>query len=182
MLEAVNPDFGCEFELAYQVNVFRIPTSGQFGGLKEWHFLNEPPVQLSGNPSGGTFAGNGISGNSFDPALAGLGTHTITYSVSDGEGCTDEVVTVVEVFPPVVVYQAVTPNGDGMNDFFTVQSLEYIPDHQLKIFNRWGNLVYETTGYQNDWDGGDLPDGSYYYILTSESLGLEFKDGFIILR
>jgi len=33
------------------------------------------------------------------------------------------------------------------------------------IFNRWGRIVYKSSDYQNDWDGGDLPDGVYFYVL-----------------
>ena len=50
--------------------------------------VNAPSVTLNGSPGGGTFSGPGVSGNSFDPAAAGTGTHTITYSVTVN-GCTD---------------------------------------------------------------------------------------------
>jgi hypothetical protein len=35
----------------------------------------------------------------------------------------------------------------------------------LKVFNRWGSVVYEMNGYKNDWDGGEVPDGTYYYVF-----------------
>ena len=43
-----------------------------------------------GTPAGGTYAGNGVSNNQFDPATAGVGSHTITYSYTDGNGCSNE--------------------------------------------------------------------------------------------
>lgn len=46
------------------------------------------PVTLVGNPSGGSFSGTGVSGSTFDPNVAGVGSHTITYSYTDGNGCT----------------------------------------------------------------------------------------------
>lgn len=49
--------------------------------------INEPAITLTGTPSGGNFSGTGISGNSFTPATAGAGTHTITYSYTDGNNC-----------------------------------------------------------------------------------------------
>lgn len=77
-----------------------------------------------------------------------------------------------------------TPNGDGQNDFFIigydesggapkrgneydkyVTLSEYYLSHKLVIFNRWGRIVYESKDYRNDWDGGKLPDGTYFYVL-----------------
>jgi gliding motility-associated-like protein len=62
-----------------------------------------------------------------------------------------------------------SPNGDNINETFTILGIEQHPVNQLLIFNRWGNLVYEAKSYQNDWNGthnGEaLPDGTYYYIF-----------------
>lgn len=50
--------------------------------------LNEAPISLSGgSPAGGSYSGNGVTNNTFDPNAAGIGTHTITYSYTDGNGC-----------------------------------------------------------------------------------------------
>lgn len=59
-----------------------------------------------------------------------------------------------------------TPNGDGKNDFLMFNLLEIFDGSQLQVFNRWGNLVYESNDYRNDWDGGDAPAGTYFYILN----------------
>lgn len=58
-----------------------------------------------------------------------------------------------------------TPNGDGLNDRFVIRGLEFYPENRLLIFNQWGNTVYNVTGYQNDWDGGSINAGTYYYIF-----------------
>lgn len=74
--------------------------------------------------------------------------------------------------PPV--YNAITPNGDGMNDAFIFDILSFnpdeYPDNELVIFNRWGDILYEAKPYNNDWtgvnnSGQDIPEGTYYYIL-----------------
>jgi glucose/arabinose dehydrogenase len=57
------------------------------GGVPGYTCLNYGPVTLTGNPAGGTFSGMGITGNSFDPGQAGLGTHKITYTYNAGNGC-----------------------------------------------------------------------------------------------
>ncbi len=62
-----------------------------------------------------------------------------------------------------------TPNNDGANDVFYIQNIETFPNNRLTIYNRWGNLVFETTGYKNDWqgtyNGNPLPVGTYYYYI-----------------
>jgi len=67
------------------------------------------------------------------------------------------------------VYDGFSPNGDFVNDYWKVLGLEDIPDHHIYVYNRWGNLVFETKSYQNDWDGKwdttPLPPGTYFYLI-----------------
>lgn len=69
----------------------------------------------------------------------------------------------------IVVYNGFSPNGDGKNDFFKIDGLEQYPEHELKIFNGSGNMVFRTSHYLSDWGGSwgqnNLPDGTYYYLL-----------------
>jgi gliding motility-associated-like protein len=62
-----------------------------------------------------------------------------------------------------------TPNDDGQNDTWRVSDLTKITDCNVSIFNRWGEPVFETINYQNDWggtkDGTPLPDGVYFYAI-----------------
>jgi gliding motility-associated-like protein len=66
---------------------------------------------------------------------------------------------------PIYLPNALTPNGDGSNDVFYIGNIELYPRNHLTIFNRWGSKVFDTVGYNNDWDGGDLPVATYYYVL-----------------
>ncbi len=96
----------------------------------------------------------------------------------------------VHLFIPNVI----TPNGDGHNDTFIITdyaevsssssalksngtSFSLINDfyisNELVVFNRWGQKVYETNNYLNDWNGGDLPDGVYFYVLKCKG---KFED------
>ena len=68
--------------------------------------------------------------------------------------------------PPVVtVPNVMTPNGDGWNDIFMIDYISLYDIRKLTIFNRWGTIVYQSEDYQNDWDGGDVADGVYFYVL-----------------
>ena len=69
----------------------------------------------------------------------------------------------------IEIFNFVTPNDDGFNDYFQIENIENFPNSTLVVFNRWGTEVFKDRGYQNDWDGTflneGLPDGTYYYIL-----------------
>ncbi|NQY67736.1 MAG: gliding motility-associated C-terminal domain-containing protein, partial [Flavobacteriales bacterium] len=58
-----------------------------------------------------------------------------------------------------------TPNGDGINDVFSIKNLKYWPGSYLKVFNRWGTIVYRQEDYQGTWSGTRVADGVYFYIL-----------------
>jgi gliding motility-associated-like protein len=66
----------------------------------------------------------------------------------------------------LTVPNVITPDGNGKNDFFHVTNLEYYPNSNLVIYNRWGKRVYEDSNYQNNWNGANCSDGVYFYILN----------------
>ncbi len=86
----------------------------------------------------------------------------------------------------VVIYNLVTPDGDGKNDYFIIDNIRKYPNNRVEVYNRWGVKVYETTGYDPNGDGSSnvftgysdgkitvdkkkkLPSGTYYYIVTYE--------------
>ena len=74
----------------------------------------------------------------------------------------------------IIIYSGFSPNGDGINDHFTIVGLDKQHGYQLSVFNRWGERVFQSQDYQNDWDathnGANLPDGTYFYVL-------KIKDG-----
>ncbi|HZH54457.1 MAG TPA: gliding motility-associated C-terminal domain-containing protein, partial [Sphingobacteriaceae bacterium] len=72
----------------------------------------------------------------------------------------------VDIDSELVIPNLFTPNGDGLNDRFVIQGLYQYDQAELLIINRWGNRVYHAKPYQNNWDGGSLADGTYFYILT----------------
>ncbi len=83
-----------------------------------------------------------------------------------------------------------SPNGDGINDFYEIPWLNQFTQVSIKVFNRWGNVVYTADKYTNDWDGtsnagftiGDeLPVGTYFYIVTIKDTKQVIK-GYIYLN
>ncbi len=90
----------------------------------------------------------------------------------DNDGEPDDPTVVIT--PNIMIYEILTPNGDGLNDFFRILGIESFPNSAVKIYNRWGGLVFQTSGYNNTdnyWDGKynkedkKLPVGVYYYVI-----------------
>lgn len=100
------------------------------------------------------------------------GTETFNYLVCDIHGCDTGAFTITITCPDkVFLPQGFSPDGDGKNDKLVFTGLEYFAPAVLKVFNRYGTLVYESSEYLNDWDGTSLdsgkalPDGAYFYVL-----------------
>ncbi len=79
----------------------------------------------------------------------------------------------VEVIPAMTIYvpNTFTPNGDGLNDTFGITG-EAIRDFNLVIYNRWGEMIFETTNMNERWDGTfkgkTAPQGAYAYSLSAQ--------------
>ncbi len=111
---------------------------------------------------------------------------------SDGDGIPDyleENNTDSNAEDGIEVFNIVTPNGDGDHDTFVISNLEKFVDNEMRIFNRWGVLVYETNGYGQSGEffrgvsngrvtvskEEELPVGTYFYILTYKTSTGETK-------
>jgi gliding motility-associated-like protein len=97
----------------------------------------------------------------------------------------------VEVEGEITVYNAISPNGDGKNDFLFIQYIGVLPQTQrnnVTIYNRWGDEVWETENYNNadrafkgkSNNGGELPSAIYYYKINFADGGS--RTGFLSLR
>ncbi len=110
---------------------------------------------------------------------------SITYylTVSDGRGCDDydtvRISVIDKPFDKFFIPNAITPNGDGYNDYWHIRDLERYPDHEVRIINRWGDEVFFASPYMNDWigtwKGEELPGATYYYIIRIKFNGQDVK-------
>jgi gliding motility-associated-like protein len=82
----------------------------------------------------------------------------------------------------LIVYELVTPNGDDKNELFFINGIHRYPQNELMIVNKWGNTVFKATNYANTWGGGDLPDGSYFYVLRLLTENKTLSGGFTLAR
>ena len=129
-----------------------------------------------------------------------VGDFTTELKVYNPQGCDTTYFKTIRVEPvKLKIPNVFTPNGDGTNDYFIISldggsdmpsggngergmresSLEYesyeplsryYESSELTIFNRWGRIVFHSKDYQNDWDGGGLSDGTYFYVLKCHGL------------
>ncbi|MCF8298418.1 MAG: right-handed parallel beta-helix repeat-containing protein [Saprospiraceae bacterium] len=126
---------GCSGTANHSITVNAIPTVS-FSGLGTTYCDNAQAVSLIGNPSGGTFSGNGITGNIFNPSVAGSGTHSITYtSPANANGCSNSISqnVVVNTIPNVSISNlnntycadegAITLSGTPSGGTFTVNGI-----------------------------------------------------------
>lgn len=65
----------------------------------------------------------------------------------------------------------ITPNGDGINDFFEIKNLDKFPDNSITIYDQRGKIVYRSKGYKNDFSAANLPVGTYFYKFVYNKLG-----------
>ena len=116
----------------------------------------------------------------------------ISWTVWDANNCTDSDTISFEpaCCEGLIISNAITPNGDGINDNLIAINADDCPlpeDNELTIFNRWGNVVFQTTGYQNDWNGvnkngNPLPEGTYFYFFKVSGDCECEMNGYIDLR
>ncbi len=113
-----------------------------------------------GTPPLALLWGDGTDGNLVWVTGELDGQYTIT--ATDACGQTGSLSIQVDVDCEVIVPNVFSPNGDGQNDLFFIDGIES-RGNTVRIYNRWGQLVFEASNYRNTWDGDDLSDGTYYY-------------------
>lgn len=78
-----------------------------------------------------------------------------------------------EIECPVVIETHFTPNGDNYNDDWDIHNIQFFPDFELYVFNKWGQQVHKQKGTYTKWDGKmgsiDVADGTYYYVFYYKS-------------
>lgn len=98
----------------------------------------------------------------------GNGLYQVTITDVCGNVQNDQILIGVETSCVLNIPNVITPDGAGpaVNEFFFVENLEKFPGSSLAIYNRWGNKVFESSDYKNNWNGSKAVDGIYYYVLT----------------
>lgn len=125
---------------------------------------------------------------SVTPPIINLPADTFIITVSDARGCrTTDTITLREPEKPIIdpeetnifaIPNSFTPNGDGFNDFWVFKNLDYAPNNRLSIYNRWGQLIYVTNSYQNNWNGNvkdNTTETTYFYVFEDLTNSKTYK-------
>ncbi len=109
--------------------------------------------------------------------------YTVTLTVSVGGSCNATLTRtyLVQTDYAVIAPNVLTPNGDGKNDALVFQNLEDYRNSQLAVYNRWGNLIYSSQNYLNDWRPA-VVDGTYYYVLIISGIEKPMTGFFEVIK
>ncbi|MEM6844794.1 MAG: Ig-like domain-containing protein [Bacteroidota bacterium] len=150
------------------------------------------------NPTAGTATVNPDGSFTYVPSEFFTGEDQFTYQVCDDQNpnlCAEATVAIAITASEVLqIPKGFSPNGDGTNDGWAIEGIRAFPNNQVKIFNRWGNVVYDASGYDNIatvWrgeatkgvrlGGTRLPSGTYFYIIDLGS-NQQPISGYIVLK
>jgi gliding motility-associated-like protein len=129
-------------------------------------------------PTGASLALQSPPSNAIYTAVDG--DSLILFVATDAAGCQSRDTVRLIIRPcdrDLIVPNVFTPNDDNLNDEYYIDHLCQITDFWIKIYNRWGNIVYKSSAYDFHWDGKDdngkdCSDGTYYYVLHAKRTNL----------
>jgi gliding motility-associated-like protein len=164
----------CLSEISATITVNGLPGSS-FSGLDTDYCLNDNSSQLTGTPAGGVFEGQGVSGNSFLPENAGVGTHTVIYHYTDNNSCTDT------AYFDVTVHSIPEINFDSIN---------YPSCNGLNNGSIYISVSEGTPNYIYYWSGGTTSVNQditalyadMYYIQVTDARGCTVNDSVSLIE
>jgi gliding motility-associated-like protein len=124
-------------------------------------------------------------------------TYTVSFTNKDGCEVHDSVIISVEPKDKDETKYGFSPNNDGINDYWMIDKITEYPNNKVSIYNSWGDLVFQTTGYNNSTNvfngiankkrnlGADeLPEGTYFFEIDPNSSNHHFKKlkGYLVLK
>ncbi|MDQ3191992.1 MAG: gliding motility-associated C-terminal domain-containing protein [Bacteroidota bacterium] len=183
-----NPNTSCSATDSIQVVAIALPVA--FAG-RDTSVAPGKSIQL--NATGGityqwTPSASLDFPNDANPIASPAATTIYTVMVSNENGCTsfDSLTVEVKGKADFFVSNLITPNGDGFNDTWYIENIELFPANEVVVFNRNGQTVFSASSYDNTWNGTyngkELPDGTYYYILKFTNSDDSQKGSVNILR
>ncbi|MFY9309701.1 MAG: gliding motility-associated C-terminal domain-containing protein [Bacteroidia bacterium] len=147
-------------------------------------------LTASGTGSPLWFPATGLSStNVFSPIAGPSSSIMYVIVVTDSNNCINADTVQVTVLQNVFdgkVSNLFTPNGDGLNDKWYIEGIQNYPDSEVFVYNIYGSEVFRSSDYVNDWqgtyNGSDLPDGTYYYVIVFKDTNMTLRGSVNILR
>src|SRR5690606_33459276 len=137
-----------------------------------------------------------VNGSTLDIHRLGTVTITATQGGSGNYGAAEPVTVTIRVTDPssdfpIRVHRAVSPKGDGINEFLMVEGIRDYPENRVTVISRNGTVLWEASGYDNDrvafrgisTGGLQLPAGTYFYIVEVRNGGKwEHRKGYFVIK
>jgi gliding motility-associated-like protein len=171
----------CQFKISISGN----PVSIYAGGPVISIFRGAGDTIHGAGPDPGTFTWSPTTGlrdiNTLTPWANPTETtlYTLTGDIGECMGLTDQVRVIVDSIPihPTTIF---TPNGDGFNDTWLINGIQEFPKSSVEVFNRWGQRVFVSIGYDIEWDGKnngtEVPEGNYYFVILLNRSDLQINN------
>lgn len=123
---------------------------------------------------------------SLTPVTSSPSDITYTLHTLSGVNCGEATSSVfVKVYETLSIPNTFTPNGDGVNDYWDIKNIDDYPDAQFNVYDRYGQMVFQSVGYSKPWDGTyggkKLPSGTYYYIIDLKADNLPKQAGWVLI-
>ena len=178
--EVVSTDQGCSDTIIQVINIPPKPVAGFIydsnNGLNigaEFNFIDTSLYAVDWNWD----LGNGETSTDQNPTTTYFenGIYNVTQWVTSSTGCSDSITVAISINTVTneisqLIPNAISPNGDGKNDVWKLDFIKFLhQDAEIVVVNRWGQTIFQSTGYDTPWDGtfkGEpVPEGTYYYII-----------------
>ena len=174
-------------------NVYVIPNPNSNFSITPNPCIVETPFSLTSNSSTilgpvtsniWTFDNYFVSSNGmYDSIILIPGEYNICLAVEDLFGCADTSCQQLIIIPAEIEnLNVITPNNDNANDVLYFDYLDSFEETEIFIYNRWGNLVFNQSPYDNNWSAEGLTDGVYFYTLKIKDTDKTYSSFFHLVR
>ncbi|MGB0429366.1 MAG: Ig-like domain-containing protein [Bacteroidia bacterium] len=140
------------------------------------------------------FSNGSISGSApfftYTPDPGYFGNDSATYKIIDDGNPNKQSRALIKIEvlqnPKLRIPNGFSPNNDGINDALVIENGTFYNDLHLVVYNRWGQVIYDNPNYKNDWqginqNGSELTDGTYFYLVTVESINFK-EEGYVVIN
>ena len=128
-------------------------------------------LEVIANGGTGSFSYLWNNGQTENPLNLSLFPGAYSVTVTDENGCSEDTSFYIAALSSECVPNVFSPNNDGVNDIWSLEDAFLYPETDIRVYGRYGNLVFKSIGYETPWDGkdqagNDVGDGVYFYVIN----------------